>query len=166
MSDLGEFFRIDAVKFERTLPGPASRVWEHLTVPSKLKAWFGDDSKIEPREGGRVRLMGGHIRGVVTQWRPNRKLAYTWNVFGPGEEESQYPESYLTIELAAQADSVRLALTHMPVLERFVKQNAMGWHTFLDIVEATVRGEQVLPRPDYMKKNAVKYGVDLNALAR
>src|SRR5689334_20596098 len=87
MSDLGEFFRIDAAKFERTLPGSASRVWEHLTVPSKLKGWFGDDSTIEPREGGRVRLMGGHIRGVVTQWRPNRKLAYTWNVFGPGEEE-------------------------------------------------------------------------------
>ncbi len=166
MSDLGEFFCVDAVKFQRTLPGPVARVWEHLTVPSKLKGWFGDDSTLEPREGGAVRLMGGHIRGVITQWRPNRKLAYTWNVFGPGETESQYPESYLTLELAERDGGVALALTHMPVLERFVKQNAMGWHTFLDIVEAATRGEPVLQRPEYMKKNAALYGVDLNNLAR
>ena len=166
MSDLGEFFRVDAVKFTRILPGPVSRAWEYLTIPLKLKDWFGDDSTIEPREGGTVRLMGGHIRGVVTQWKPNKKLTYTWNVFGPGEEESLYPESYLTLELSERAGSVRLVLTHLPVLERFVKQNAMGWHTFLDIVETTIRGQPVLPRHDYMTKNAEKYGVDLSNLSR
>ena len=166
MTDLGQSFRVPAVKFERTLPGPVGRVWEHLTVPAKLKGWFGDDATIEGREGGAVRLMGGHIRGVVTQWKPNRKLAYTWNVFGPGDEESAYPESYLTLELASHGDSVLLTLTHLPILERFEKQNAMGWHTFLDVVEATLKGEPVLPRPEYMKKNAAIYGVDLDKLAR
>jgi uncharacterized protein YndB with AHSA1/START domain len=166
MTDRGQSFRVAAVKFERILPGPAARVWEHLTVPAKLKGWFGDESTVEPHEGGAVRLMGGHVRGVVTQWKPNRKLVYTWNVFGPRDEDSQYPESYLTLELAPRDGDVMLTLTHFPILERFEKQNAMGWHTFLDVVDATVKGERVLPRAEYMKKNAAIYGVDLANLAR
>ena len=166
MSDIGQSYRVAAVRFERTLPGPIDRVWEHLTVPSKLSGWFGEDSAIEPREGGSVRLLGGHVRGVVTQWKPRRKLTYTWNVLAPGEEESRYPESYLTLELSERGREVLLVLTHLPILERFEKQNAMGWHTFLDIVAATLNGESVEPRASYMKRNAEKYGVDLNELAR
>jgi uncharacterized protein YndB with AHSA1/START domain len=75
MSDLGQMLRLPAVRFERHLSGSAERVWEHLTDCSKLAGWYGDDSTIEPRVGGQVRLMGGHIQGVVTQWRPGRKLA-------------------------------------------------------------------------------------------
>ena len=166
MSDLGHTYRVAAVRFERALPGPINRVWEHLTIPSRLAGWFGENSAIEPREGGSVRLMGGHIRGVVTQWKPHRKLAYTWNVFAPGEDESQYPESYLTLELLERGREVFLVLTHLPILERFEKQNAMGWHTFLDIVAATLHGAAVEPRASYMKRNAEKYGVNLNDLAR
>jgi hypothetical protein len=51
-------------------------------------------------------------------------------------------------------------------LERFVKQNAMGWHTFLDILGAALRGETVQERSAYMTKNAALYGVDLSNLAR
>ena len=166
MNDLGQTLRVLAVRFERRLPGPVDRVWSHLTDPKKLAAWYGEDGTIEPREGGAVSLSGGHIRGVVTQWKPNRKLAYTWNVFGPGEHESAYPESYLTLELEASGSEVLLTLTHLPILERFEKQNAMGWHTFLDMVSAAVRGEPVEPRPNYMKRNAEKYGVDLSNLVR
>ena len=59
-----------------------------------------------------------------------------------------------------------LTLTHLPVLERFEPQNAMGWATFLDILEATARGEAVQPRRTYMEKNAALYGVDLANLTR
>jgi uncharacterized protein YndB with AHSA1/START domain len=165
MNDLGQSYRVAAIRFERTLPGPVERVWEHLTVPSKLSGWFGENSMIEPREGGVVRLMAGHIRGVVTQWKPRHKLAYTWNVFSPGEDESRFPESYLTLELSPRGREVFLVLTHLPILERFEKQNAMGWHTFLDIAAAALRGEPVAPRATYMKRNAEKYGVDLDNLA-
>jgi hypothetical protein len=111
-------------------------------------------------------LNDGHIRGVVTQWRPPVKFAHTWNVFGPGESVSAYPESYLTIELAPDGDAVALTLTHLPVLERFQSQNAMGWATFLDILEATVTGQLVRPRRDYMETNAALYGVELANLQR
>jgi len=166
MSDLGETYRVAAVRFQRQLACPIEKTWDHLTVPQKLSGWFGEASTIEPREGGMVRLMGGHIRGIVTQWKPPRKLTYTWNVLGPGEDVSQYPESYLTFDLKEQSSQVVLTLTHLPVLERFEKQNAMGWHTFLDILSACLAGEHVEGREFYMKRNARKYGVDLDNLTR
>jgi uncharacterized protein YndB with AHSA1/START domain len=165
MSVDGQFQKAPMVRFERTVPGPIDRVWDFITSTERLPAWFGQ-GRIEPREGGTVTLMDGHIRGVVTQWKPRHRLSYTWNVFSPGESESAYPESYLTIELETHGEEVQLALTHLPVLERFEKQNAMGWHTFLDVLEAALRGEMPQPRGTYAIRNAQRYGVDLNNLAR
>jgi uncharacterized protein YndB with AHSA1/START domain len=162
---LGEMRTAPMVRFERVLPGPVERVWDFLTDTARLPDWFGDGA-IEPRIGGAVRFMDGHIQGIVTQWDPPRKLAYSWNVFNSGEDMSGYPESYLTIELKPQGDAVLLTLTHLPVLERFEKQNAMGWHTYLDMLGVAIKGEAVEPRPAYMKRNAALYGVDLENLAR
>src|SRR5580658_1821494 len=145
MGDRGELICAPAVRFERRLPGPIARVWAHLTQPDALTGWYGAGSTIEPREGGLVRLNDGHIRGVVTQWRAPVKFAHTWNVFAPGETVSPYPESYLTLELAPESGAVLLTLTHLPVLERFEPQNAMGWATFLDILDDTANGRSVSP---------------------
>jgi hypothetical protein len=57
-----------------------------------------------------------------------------------------------------------LTLTHLPILEEFVKLNAMGWHTFLDMVETASTGATVEPREAYIKANAERYGVDLSRL--
>ena len=166
MADLGEMFRAPGVRFFRRLPGPVEKVWAHLTRPDQLAGWYGAGSTIETREGGGLSLDGGHIRGVVTQWRPPVKFAHTWNVFGPGETVSAYPESYLTLELAPEAGQVLLTLTHLPVLDRFEPQNAMGWATFLDILDDTAWGREVQSRRAYMERNAGLYGVDLEALQR
>jgi uncharacterized protein YndB with AHSA1/START domain len=159
------FLKTPGVRMERLLPGPIERVWEHLTNTRLLDAWFGAKSNIEPRQGGAVRLMDGHIRGTVTQWQPPHRLSYTWNVFAPGDSldaAAAYPESYLILTLEPRGDNVLLVLTHLPVLERFEKQNAMGWHTFLDILTDTLAGQKVRTRQDYMVRNAARYGVDLN----
>ena len=160
-----QFGKAPMVRFERLLPGPIERVWEFLVDPVRLPGWFGD-AIIEPRAGGTVRIMGGHIRGVVTQWIPPRRLTYTWNVFDPADVESAYPESYVSFELEPRGDEVLLVLTHLPVLERFEKRNAMGWHTFLDMLAAALRGEPQKPRSAYAQQNAERYGVDLANLVR
>src|SRR5215471_17614174 len=131
MNGKGEFQKAPMVRFERLFPGPIERVWEFLVSADRLPGWFGD-ATIEPRTGGVVRIMGGHVRGVVTTWSPPRRLTYTWNVFGPGETGSTHPESYVSFELEPRGSDVLLVLTHLPVLERFENQNAMGWHAFLD----------------------------------
>jgi uncharacterized protein YndB with AHSA1/START domain len=165
MSPEGALKNVAMVQFERLLPGPIERVWAFLTDTGKLPGWFGEGT-IEPRAGGAVNHMGGHVRGTVTQWQPPRRLAYTWNVLGPGDTQSPYPESYLTIELESRGGDVALTLTHLPVLERFEQQNAMGWHTFLDMLAAAVRGDPAEPRQAHMQRNAARYGIDLANLAR
>ena len=165
----GEMSSVPCVTFTRLLPGPIERVWEYLTDPKKVPTWFGQAAVIEPRQGGAVRLENGHIRGVVTQWQPPHRLIYTWNVFeadAPEDAVSNYPESYPTFELESRGDEVLLTFKHFPILERFVPQNAMGWHTMLDILGAALHGEPAKERSEYFTKNAALYGVDMKKLAR
>jgi uncharacterized protein YndB with AHSA1/START domain len=165
MSQDAQFTHAHMVRFDRVVPGPAEKVWAILSDTKWLPAWYGEGA-IEPAVGGKVELMAGHIRGVVTQWDPPQRLAYSWNVFNPGDMTSPYPESYLTLTLAPSGNDVALVLEHLPVLERFVRLNAMGWHTYLDMVTAAAQGETVQSRDSYMAKNAKHYGIDLaNPLA-
>ncbi len=87
--------------------------------------------------------MGGHIRGVVTQWQPPGRLAYTWNVYNPGDATSPIPGILCDPDPGADRRGTVFTLEHLPVLESFVKLNAMGWHTFIDMVDAAVRGGPV-----------------------
>jgi uncharacterized protein YndB with AHSA1/START domain len=164
-----------AIVFERILPASPEKAWIFLTETARLAEWYGE-GLIEPREGGKVALMGGHIRGVVTGWRPSKFLAYTWNVFSPGEPASNseavghkysgWPVSYLEFALAPEGAGTKLTLTHRPIFKGVQPQTMMGWHTFLDMVDAAARGETALPRDTIMKKNAAIYGVDLDNLKR
>ena len=165
MSHDAQFTHAHMVRFDWPLVGTPDTVWAVLTDTKRLPAWYGD-GVLEGKVGGAVRLTGGHIRGTVTQWQPPRKLAYSWNVFGTGEETSPYPESYLTLELSPQANGTLLTLVHLPVLERFAKVNAMGWHTYLDMVDAAVRGAPIEPREVLARRNAERYGVDLSNMPR
>jgi uncharacterized protein YndB with AHSA1/START domain len=177
MSPKGEVIPEAAVRFVRHFHASSvSRVWKFLADTRLLPEWYGEGS-IEPREGGAVRLMGGHIRGVVTIWRPEKALGYTWNVFAPGETVSQWPVSYLEIALAPASSSeavghqkaedggTKLTLTHRPIPEAMQKQTAMGWHTWLDLIAAGLAG-RFPKRADIFPQNAALYGVDLHALRR
>ena len=134
MSPDAQFTHANMVRFERPLPTAREKVWALLTTPGLLPDWYGEGC-IEGCVGGMVTLMGGHIKGVVTQRGPLKKLVYTWHMFMPGRAVSDFPEPYLTSTL----DDATLALTYLPVLDEFVKPNAMGWRTFLDMVEAAAR---------------------------
>jgi uncharacterized protein YndB with AHSA1/START domain len=154
-----------AIVFERILLAPVEKAWALLTETARLTEWYGE-GVIEPREGGKVTLMGGHIRGVVTGWRPMQFFANSWNVFSPGETVSAWPVSYLEFALAPEGAGTKLTLTHRPIFKAVQPQTMMGWHSFLDMVDAAARGEPVAPRDTYMQKNAVLYGVDLDNLKR
>ena len=154
----GEVIPESAVRFIRVLDAPAEKIWSFLTECSRLPEWYGDGA-IEPREGGKLSLMGGHIRGVVTGWRPQKFLAYTWNLFQPGEELSAWPISYLEFTLEAP----RLVLIHRPIPQAMQNQTMMGWHTMLDLVAAGLGGE-FPKRADLFPKNAALYGVDMTKL--
>jgi uncharacterized protein YndB with AHSA1/START domain len=158
----GEVIGESAVRFVRTFDAPSEKIWAFLTDGSLLPEWYGEGS-IEPREGGAVMLMAGHIRGVVTGWRLQKFLAYTWSVFQPGEEVSAWPISY--VEFALEKKDSGATLTHRPIPEPMQKLTAIGWHTMLDLIAHALKGE-FPPRTEMMTRNAALYGVDLNALKR
>ena len=158
----GEIIAESAVRFIRQLPFSAPRVWEFLTDATRLPEWYGE-GRIEPREGGAVSLMGGHIRGVVTGWRPEKFLGTTWNVFSPGETVSAWPVSYLEFALQEDTGGTKLTLTHRPIPEAMQNRTAMGWHTMLDLIAAGLKGD-FPKRSDLFPKNAALYGVDVNKL--
>lgn len=160
MTNRGETHQETMIRFERRLPGPMERAWQFLTSSEHLIKWLMAGS-IDPREGGAVNLGDGHIRGVVTQWQPPRRLTYTWNVFSPGETVSSFPESYVTFELEPDGDSVRLVLTHRPILlKEFEGRTMMGWHTLLDGLVAVAEGRVPEARDAAMERNRVLYGVE------
>jgi uncharacterized protein YndB with AHSA1/START domain len=168
----GEVIAESAVRFVRELDASAEKIWAFLTDAARLPEWYGEGS-IEPREGGAVSLMGGHIRGVVTGWRPHEFLGYTWNVFSPGEgsassseaigqtKKSRFPVSYLEFTI----EGTRLTLVHRPIPAAMQNQTMMGWHTMLDLIAAGLKGE-FPKRGDLFPQNAALYGVDVNSLKR
>jgi len=160
----GEIIAEHAVCFIRNFDASPAKVWAFLTDSALLPEWYGD-GRMEPREGGTISLMAGHIRGVVTGWRPEKFLGYTWSVFQPNEEASAWPISYLEMALEAAASGTKLTLTHRPIPEPMHKLTMIGWHTMLDMIARGLKGE-FPPRLEVMRDNATLYGVDLNALKR
>ena len=67
MDETAKFYKENAVRFERLLPVSVDRAWALLTDTKLLTGWYGN-GKIEPRVGGGVSFMDGHIKGTVTHW--------------------------------------------------------------------------------------------------
>lgn len=97
---------------ERVYNAPADRVWEAITVNEKMKKWYFDLEKFEPKVGFEFTFEGGsekqtyiHLCKVV-EVVPGRKIAYTWRY-------KDYPgNSRVTWEIFPEGDKTRLRLTH------------------------------------------------------
>lgn len=147
----------ETVHFERMLPGPAARLWEHLTGSRHLPVWFGSEDMeftIEPGVGGGVSLMGGYITGAVREWQPHKRLAYSWNLAGVPA-----PETIVTFELDDRADGVLLSLSQGPIASGFQAASFSGWHTFLDRLEAMLDGRNPGDAMEAMHRHRGAYAV-------
>lgn len=153
----------DGLALERRLAGPLERVWAHLVDPTLRATWLAGGA-LEPGEGGRVTLAfrhadltgpddpppdayrdmheRGHVaHGVVTGWRPTRRLAHTWE---DGDEASE-----VAFELADDGDAVRLAVVHRRLdTPAAVVSVAAGWDAHLALLAAVLAGT---PRPPYWR---------------
>ena len=146
-----------AVRFERRLGHPPERVWQAITDPEDLAAWFPDTIEGEFGPGAEVRFpkfveMGLPSVGKVTEFDPPRLLAYTW---GPSE---------LRFELEPDGDGCRLVFTDTLPREETAK-NAAGWEVCLADLEARLAGGEPAERkedawPELHEYYAERFGVD------
>ena len=79
---------IDVVKFKPKtvyvtyIASTPEKIWQALTDATFTKQYFfGFAIEIEPKNGGTFRMLGPdggtHVSGVVVEWSPPRRLAYS-----------------------------------------------------------------------------------------
>ena len=71
-SELGEFVDRDTIRFVRRYPHPVELVWEMLTEPKHLEAWFMT-AQLDLRVGGRFAFGPAedpHLAGVIIALEP------------------------------------------------------------------------------------------------
>jgi len=131
VSPTGTYLEIDgrpALRFERRLPHPPSRVWTMITDPDELATWFPARVHVEAWEVGRaIRFVfdgedgeAGETDGRVLAVEPIRRLALDWE----GDE--------LVFELAGTDDGTLLTFTTLLAERDTAARNAAGWDVCLD----------------------------------
>lgn len=113
----------------RTTP---EKLWEALTNGDfSEKYWFGFRIELEPRTGGRIRILApkgtegcGDHTGEVLVWEPCRKLVYTWSMKdAPEVAAMREGPSRVTYELTPVGRQVRLRLIHENLLPEDLEAN-------------------------------------------
>jgi len=139
MKDLGTYLEYDgrpAVRFVRTYPHPAERVWAAISEPGQLAQWFPSEVQIEPRDGGRVSFSGDpyleNTQGVVLAYDPPRRLTFSW-----GADELHF--------LVDALDDAHSRLTLINVLDdrSAASRNAAGWTVCLGELDKLLDGQPV-----------------------
>src|SRR5205809_6818178 len=73
--------------FQRVLPHPAEAVWQALTDPKQLSAWYMMRPSVDGRRGGSIYFSDApgdfHITGRILQWDPPFVLDYECKVHPP-----------------------------------------------------------------------------------
>jgi uncharacterized protein YndB with AHSA1/START domain len=135
----GQLEQIDdrwQLRFTRKLPHPPEKVWQALTEPEHLEAWFPTTVEGERTPGATLRFehRGGEappMAGKLITYDPPSVLEFRW-----GDED--------TLRLELQPDGDGTALTLVDTFDEIGKaaRDAAGWHSCLDRLGYHLDGEE------------------------
>lgn len=123
------------IVFSPWLTHPPEKVWQALSDPVSLRAWFPNELHGDRSEGAPLRFTfpgkgdQGAFEGQMRTWDPPRALAFRW-----GEDE-------LRFELNPEADGTRLTLVDTIDDVSRAARDAAGWHECLDRLQAHLDGQ-------------------------
>src|ERR1044072_4967170 len=114
------------------------KVWQALIDPQfTTRYFFGFAVEIEPRTGGRFRLLWPdgrvHVAGEVVAWSPLRRLSVTWRVEGM-TDFGELPQCVITYDIAVSGEAVKLTMSEShswDVPRDVLKGGEMGWAKIL-----------------------------------
>ncbi|MGH2711741.1 MAG: SRPBCC family protein [Actinomycetota bacterium] len=120
-----------SVELETRVDAPRDLVFEFLVDPALYVRWQGSEADLDPRPGGRFRVVieGNVMLGeYVEVQRPNR-VVVTWG----WEGNPKMPPGSSTVEFTLEADGegtlVRVRHTGLPESERGMHRQ--GWERYL-----------------------------------
>jgi len=138
-----------ALRTERRLAHPPSKVWRAVTDPQHLHGWFPFDVEVDLRVGGDIRFVpkeagqGPTTSGVVTALDPPRVFAFTW---GDGND--------LRFELSPDGEhGCVLVFTHTFADHYGAASFTAGWETCLDAMEAVLDDRAPEPTGDMAERH-------------
>ncbi len=155
--DYGQPIARDALRIQRSLPGPIERIWAYLTESDKRGEWMAR-GEMDLRVGGQVHLFFHHaslssepgrapakyqdmedgvgMEGRITVCEPPRRLGYTWG-------ESDGSTSEVLFELEPRDEHVLLTVIHSKLRDREEMVSvAGGWHAHLGILRDRLEGRE------------------------
>jgi uncharacterized protein YndB with AHSA1/START domain len=123
----------DPITREVTVAAPPAAVWEALTDPAELAAWFGADAEVDLRVGGAIRFRwpdGSERRGLVVDLDPPRRLAFRWRELRTGAAGIAAADAtVVAFTLAPDGAGTRVAVTESPGVLGTDEPLAMAEHT-------------------------------------
>jgi uncharacterized protein YndB with AHSA1/START domain len=128
------------VRLERHLPRPVEVVWEAVTDPAEMRAWFPTRIEIAEWKVGAplTHYFDQHdidpLPGVVLEWDPPRRVRFTW------------ADDTLSFELAPAPDGGTIFVLTEELSASHAARNAAGWDSCLDRLQLGVEGESWQPR--------------------
>jgi uncharacterized protein YndB with AHSA1/START domain len=137
--------RADALVVRRLLPAPREQVFAAWLDPAGMSQWMcpGDASsatvEIDPRVGGRFRIVMMHGRGGEEHWGeylaidPPSLLSFTWI--------SAYTDlvpTVVTIELVERGAETELTLTHRRLPAPRLEAHRKGWADIVGKLDAAL----------------------------
>jgi uncharacterized protein YndB with AHSA1/START domain len=136
----GSYQQVDGspiVRFERTFPHAIAQVWDAITNPARLAAWFPTTVEFdELRTGAPITFRFTNqpvepMAGAFCEVSPPRRLSFTWG------------EDVLTFELQERDGGAACRLSFTVVLDSADKaaRDAAGWDDCLDMLDEVVSGE-------------------------
>ncbi len=136
-ADLGQLNRTEdraVLEFRRRLAHPPEVVWEALTDPDQLAAWFPTSIDGERVAGAPLTFRFEHVEidpmhGEMLRCEPPSLLEFTWG----GDR--------LTFGL--EPDGGGTAMTFTVVLEELGKatRDGAGWHQCLEVLDRSLAGD-------------------------
>ncbi len=97
------------------VPANADELWDALTEPEQVAAWFGARVEWDLRPGGRARFLDGDgtVRGgEVDAVEPGRHLRFRW---WPGDDGEREGASQVSYDLEPDGEGTRLTVTEQPL---------------------------------------------------
>ena len=118
-----------SIKLKYIIYAPPEKVFEALTKSSIINKWSDGNGKVSDKIDGDVEMFDGWVKGKVVQYKPGRKLSYTWK---PSEWDKKVPPSLVSYTFSDHQAGTEVTLEHVGFPnEKEAEKHKDGWIDFV-----------------------------------